>query len=306
MKGVKDLLRFNALYKSVALVCIIRVLPFLYCAQAHAEEGEIIPSSAEAAPPATTGGRSGWLDDYSQPVGLTYSAQATVNTCYLWRGLCLGGLNIQPSASVGYGGLYVDMWWNIGSYGWTFPGFQKEVDLTFGFARWGLDVSALFVHNFNSGFFDFANYADHGNSLEVRLRYTVSSKLPLSFLWATRVTAADGYYNSNGDLCRAYSTYAELSYRQPLPFGLSVYGALGITPWRSIYTYYRRGFAVQNIEVRLRKDWSLHERCGLMLQGSLSINPSALAADKKSYQWDFTNPMEQSVNANLAVGVYLK
>ena len=44
-----------------------------------------------------------WLDDYSKPVGLTYSAQATLNAAYLWRGLYVGAANLQASASVGYG-----------------------------------------------------------------------------------------------------------------------------------------------------------------------------------------------------------
>lgn len=270
-----------------ALVIIIGALPFLYCAPARAGENR-------------------WLDDYSQPVGFTYGAQANLNAVYLWRGLFVGGMNIQPSANVGYGGLYVDMWWNIGTTDWAFQRFQPEVDLSLGFRRWGLDVSVLFIHNFNCRFFDFSNRIDQGgNGLEVRGRYTVSSKLPLSFLWATRVSATDGY-RSGGDTIRAYSSYAELSYTQPLPFGLSVYGAIGFTPWRSFYTGYERGFAVNNIEVRLSKDWSLSEHCGMMLQGTLAVNPSALAADRSTARWNPREPRNQSVNANLTLGVYLK
>ena len=112
--------------------------------------------------------------------------------------------------------------------------------------------------------------------------------------------------NAAGDTVQAYSSYAEISYTQVLPFGLSLYGAIGITPWRSCYTFYQRDFAVQNIEVRLRKDWSVTERCGLMIQGLLSVNPSALAADKATTQWNPYDPWLQGVNANIAFGVYLK
>ena len=64
---------------------IIGALPFLISASAHAEE-------------------SRWLDDYHAKVGLTYNAQARVQTSYLWRGLYCGAANIQASANVGYGG----------------------------------------------------------------------------------------------------------------------------------------------------------------------------------------------------------
>lgn len=194
------------------------------------------------------------------------------------------------SANVGYGGLYFDMWWNIGVTDWTFRTFEPEVDLTLGFARWGLDVYLLYIHNFNCGFFDFGNYPDKGNRLELDVRYTVSSKLPLSFLWATRIGAADGYVVGN-DTVFAWSSYAEISYTQKLRDGFSIYGAIGVTPWRSVYTLYQRDFALQNIEVRLRKDWTVAERCGLMLQGQLCVNPSAVM---------------HSILTNITLGVYLR
>jgi hypothetical protein len=43
-----------------------------------------------------------------------------------------------------------------------------------------------------------------------------------------------------------------------------------------------------------------------MIQGQLGINPSELAADKATSQWKPEFPFEQSVNANIAFGVYLK
>ena len=287
----------------IALVLCIGALPFVFNARVYAGNGEVLEASGEKIEAKS---ESKWLDDYSKPVGFTYEVEAVLNSTYFWRGLCVGGLNIQPSASVGYGGLYFTMWWNLGAADWTFTEFQPEVDLILGFNRWGVNASIMFVHNFNRRFFDFSNHPDGGNALELRLRYTVSSKLPLSFFWATRVGASDGYLNDAGDTIRAYSTYAEISYTQKLPYGLSLYGAVGITPWKSFYTDYQRNFAVQNIELRLRKDWDIHPRLGLMLQGMLSINPSALAADKSTAEWHPSAPTKQSINANLSVGIYLK
>ena len=238
-------------------------------------------------------------------MGFTYGAQARIQTTYLWRGIFAGGANVQGDVNVGYGGLYADMWWNIGVTDWTFKTFEPEVDLSIGFRRWGLDVYLIYIHNFKHGFFDLGYYESGRNALELGARWTVSDKLPLSIFWSTRFTNADSYILS-GDTIHAYSSYAEISYTQALPFGLSLYGAIGITPWKSCYTFYQRDFAVQNVEVRLRKAWSASERCGLMIQGQLSINPSALAADKATAKWKPEFPFEQSINANIAFGVYLK
>lgn len=273
--------------KVIALAFFAGALPFFRPAPAHAQESE-------------------WLDDYSAPVGFTYGAQATVQTTYLWRGLYVGALNLQTSGNVGYGGLYFNMWWNVGTADWRFKTFQPEVDLTLGFSRWGLDASVTFIHSFNCGFFDFSNRPEGGNALELGLRYTVSSKLPLSIYWATRLAAADGYLNDAGDTIRAYSTYIELSYTHHFPHDISLYGAIGITPWRSMYTGFQRNFAVQNIEFKLRKDWSVSEHCGLMIQSAFSINPSALAADLSTAQWHPYAPGNQSINFNFGFGVYLK
>ena len=271
----------------IALALGAGALPFLNNARVYAQQSE-------------------WLDDYHQHVGLTYGADVTLNANYLWRGLYAGGLCLQPSANVGYGGLYAKMWWSIGTSDWHFTHFQPEFDFILGFSRWGLDAAVVYIHNFNSGFFDFHNYPDHGNVLELDLRYTVSSKLPLSILWATRLAAADGYLNAAGDTVRAYSTYIELSYTHHFPYGISLFGAVGITPWRSLYTHFEQGFGVVNIDIRLRKDWSLSTHCGMMLQGQFAMNPSRLAADRSTAEWTPSNPHRQSINTNISLGFYLK
>lgn len=284
--------------KVVALVLCIGALPFVINASAYAQEAKAESQEAKA--------ENKWLDDYRKPVGFTYGAQARIQSTYLWRGIYAGGANIQASANVGYGGLYADMWWNIGVTDWSFRVFEPEVDITLGFARWGLDVYLLYIHNFNCGFFDFANYPDKGNRLELNAKYTVSSKIPLTVHWGTRVSASDGYINAAGDTVFAWSSYLELSYVQALPYELSLRGAIGVTPWRSFYTGYKGSFAVQNVSLSLRKDWDMGHRCGLMIQGELAVCPWALAADRTTAEWHPLNPGSQSVNANIAFGVYLK
>lgn len=266
----------------MALALCVGALPFIFNAGVRAEE----TTSQET----QTGSK--WLDDPHQHVGLTYSASAKFQTAYLWRGIYVGALNTQLDASIGYGGLYFEAWWNIGAEDWTFQTFQPEVDLILGFSRWGLNASVVFIHSFNCPFFDFGLHpGTPGNALEIDLRYTISSKLPLSFLWATRVAANDGYLNEAGEAVRAFSSYAEVSYTQQLRDGFSLYYAFGITPWRSMYTGFERGFAVQNIEMRLSKAWSLSEHCGLSLTGQLSVSPMAKI---------------NVINPNIALCIFLK
>lgn len=218
----------------------------------------------------------------------TYNAQARVQAAYLWRGLYAGGPNIQASANVGYYGVYADMWWNIGATDLQFHAFQPEVDLTLGFNRWGLDVFLLYIHNFNCGFFDGGNYIDKGNRLEMNVRYTIP-KTHLTLAWATRVAASDAQLNAAGELIRAYSSYAEISYRQPLQDGWSLYGAIGMTPWKGCYN--PNGAALQNIEFSVRKNWNIAEHCGMMAQAQLCVSPMA---------------PNNAIHLNAILGVYLR
>ena len=226
-----------------------------------------------------------------EKVGLTYGVSQTVQAAYIWRGYYAGGPNTQIDANVGYGGAYVDMWWSLGATDIHCKAFQPEVDISIGFKRWGLNIFALYIHNFNCGFFDFRNYADKGNRLELDVKYTISDKIPLTFTWATRVSAADGYINDKGELVMAHSSYAEISYLHKMRGGFSMFYAFGITPFRSCYTNYEKDFALQNIEVRLRKDWDIHERVGLMAFGQIAVNPCSHL---------------NLINLNAGVGVYLK
>lgn len=258
----------------MALMLCIGALPFVNNASAYAQGS--VESRTES-------------QEVRAKSEFTYGAQARVQAAYLWRGLYAGGANIQGSVNVGYYGVYADMWWNLGVTDITFREFQPEVDFSIGFRRWGLDIYALYIYNFNCGFFDFGNYIDKGNRLELNVRYTISDKIPLTFAWGTRVAASDCYLNAAGEIVRAYSSYAEISYTQALRDGWSLFGAIGVTPWKGVYN--PNGAALQNIEVRVRKDWTVSERCGLMLQGQLSVNPMAA-----------TNV----ILPNLAFGVYLK
>ena len=297
--------RYNNFWKVATPVIIAGVLPFLFSARAFAqEEGRIstdtITEIQTADPVAAR--RLKHKEEFS------YGAFASIESNYLWRGLNFGGLSLQGSANISYWGVYLDMWWNLGVPYYGFKAFQPEVDLTFGFRRWGLDICAMYVYNFNKGFFDFSNYppGSGGNGLEVRGRYTVSDKIPLSFLWATKVSAKDGYYDESGELKRAWSTYIEVSYTHTFKNGLSLYGAVGMTPWRSIYTYYYGGAMVNNIDLRCWKKWVVSKHCGIQLTGQLMLNPYFMT-DRTAAEAVYSHHQLGSpqLNGNIGVKVFL-
>ena len=203
----------------------------------------------------------------------SWSASATLTSNYIWRGLNCGGLSLQADATVSYAGAFANMWWNVGATDWAFSGFNPEVDLTIGYSRWGLTV--LYIHMFYfdsypdgtpSRFFDFRNHPKGGGGTTGEWRvayqrpvYTTSKGLQtsMSALCCVRTFGRDGYYNEQGKLVRAFSSYLELGIDQTLGQDWTVAARLGITPAKSLYTGYKGDFAVTLVGLKLTKSWSL-------------------------------------------------
>ena len=61
-----------------------------------------------------------WLDTFPKHVGFTWSADANVFSNYIWRGMYVGALSFQAEGTVGYGGAFFNMWWNVGAANWKF------------------------------------------------------------------------------------------------------------------------------------------------------------------------------------------
>ena len=163
---MKNTLRnWNVLVIGALLVCNF------VCASAYAQEAEV--KTAEP--------KSQWLDPYPKRIGLMWNAGADLVSNYIWRGLYVGGLGVQADFMVGYEGLWIDMWWNVGATDWTFKtksialnaALNPEVDMAIGFSRWGLTVMFMHMYYFdkyvnpntgipqtgnNSRYFDFGNY----------------------------------------------------------------------------------------------------------------------------------------------------
>lgn len=263
--------------------------------------------------------KSKWLDPQPKHVGLMWNVGADIVSNYVWRGLYVGGLGVQADFMVGYGGLFLDMWWNVGAGDWTFNNvygntkikLNPEVDMTLGFSRWGLTVMFMHMYYFDyykgfdgqlsdnmSQYFNFANTAPGGGiTQEWRIKYKVSSKLPLTLLWCTRTWGRDGYmidgkgnqiscadYNEMTEeaksLCgvkRAYSSYFEINYDWRLPHDITMSTAVGLTPWKSMYTGYQGNFAINNVSVKLLKSWDLSKHCYMTAFANLMMNPYDMA-----------------------------
>jgi hypothetical protein len=181
---------------------------------------------------------------------------------------------------VSYAGLFANVWWNIGAGDWTFSSLKPEVDVAIGFSRWGLSVYYLHCFYFDhyadgtmSRFFDFRNNTQGGTTGEWRVIYNrpvYTNKrgwtTSVNGLCAVRTFSRDGYYAEASRLegekewKRAYSTYIEVGVDQTWGQDWSLAARLGITPAKSIYTFYKGDFAVALVGLKLNKGWVLGEK----------------------------------------------
>lgn len=212
--------------------------------------------------------------EYENP-GFEWSVGTDITSAYLWRGIKLGGLALQPDVTVGYGGLNLDVWANISPADYTFKELAPELDLTLSYTIAGLTLGVTHQYYFDhSKFFDYrmpvladyeagnygAGYA--GNQTEVFAKFELGEiveSVPLNFMWATYVGGDDWIelYEDPADeekltgLKRAYSSYIEISYDAELPLGFTLTPTVGMTPWTSMYNYYEGNFSVNNISLKL-------------------------------------------------------
>lgn len=224
-----------------------------------------------------------------------WHARAELDANYVWRGLYCGGLSLQTEAEVSYYGFFANMWWNVGTtdYKWgkrdaagkPITGLVPEVDMSLGYRYKGLMLLFMHMYYFDrypdgsmSRYFDWRNHGpgEGGVTTEWRIAYRISDKVPLRLLWCTRTFGRDGYYTDGGELKRAYSTYIEARYDQPLPYDIVLSGVIGVTPWRSMYTGFQKQFAVVNLSVGVSKSWKLTDYCSVDVGGVIVFNPSSM------------------------------
>lgn len=153
--------------------------------------------------------------------------QASLVSHYMWRGIDMAGISIQPEAGVSWRGLSLTA---SGSAGFDKDDLQ-EIDLTLNYEKWGFNIG---VTDYWSTGIDEKNryfyYADKKtpHQLEANIGYSCKygSLQAYTMFWGND-------FKANGD--RAYSTFIELS----VPFragGLDWDVRAGVTPMESAGT----------------------------------------------------------------------
>ncbi len=220
-------------------------------------------------------------------ISLAYEAGAEVVSSYLWRGQYNGGLSFQPTASVGFDAqdekiqFRVGAWASMGASDWKFAKglaenengnpntyFIPELDIMGSIQLWGATFGFTHYYYFGRTPF-FSGLEDDGGSqteIQVGFNFGEVSKANLYFNWYTMIAGNDVRYDDNGDAHRAFSSYIEVGYDFDLPFNITLGIQIGMTPWKSLYTDYEGGFAVNNLQARLGKTWSVgNEVCEIEL-----------------------------------------
>ena len=190
---------------------------------------------------------------------------------YIWRGLKLGDVAVQPTLGVGYKGLSLTAW---GSYGLSNKDDVKEFDLTLGYTIGGLTVGVT-DYWFSEGLDPDARYFKYGahstnHVFEASAGYDFG---PAALAWYTNFAGNDGV-NKSGK--RAYSSYVEAV----VPFRLATVdwtATAGAVPYATT-SYGTTGFAVTNLTLRATKTVKVTDTFSIPLFGQVTANPCSQKA----------------------------
>lgn len=162
-----------------------------------------------------------------------WSAGANLASNYLWRGYDQSYLGhmfdpaIQPSVTLGLGAFWVDIWYNYS----TLSTYQ-ELDMTLGFDYKNLSITLYDVWcDYGKAFWQNDFLDDKNHSLTATIDYTFFDRLRLH--WGTTfLHSADWLYNEDGSKKRrAFSSYFEVAYTQPIKEIMNITFTAGASPW---------------------------------------------------------------------------
>ncbi len=258
--------------------------------------------------------------------GFEWSVGADITSAYLWRGMRYGGLSFQPDVSIGYGGLVLEGWANIGTEDYTFKAFTPELDVTLSYCIAGFRVGVNHLYYFDgSKYFDFKGsdyeaYMNEENSTtqtEVFAEFNLGDVLesvPLYIGWHTYVAGDDKYVDYDNPIVngadttynmkRAYSSYIDISYDFQLPLNFTITPTIGMTPWKSTYTNYEGKFAVNNLSLKLNWELEVGDHFALDIYAIGSINTykmnkyNLIPKTQDSYG-------NQRINGAIGIGLWL-
>lgn len=190
---------------------------------------------------------------------------------YIWRGLDLGDVSIQPTLGVGYKGLSLTAWGNVGL---SNSSDTKEFDLTLAYTIGGFNIG-ITDYWFNLGLDPenrYFKYDAHGTNhlFEANIGYDFGFA---SLQWYTNFAGNDGL---NKDGKRAYSSYVEAN----VPFKLVKVdwtATAGVVPYATDL-YGTTGFAVTNLALKATKDIKITDSFSIPIFGQVVANPCSQKA----------------------------
>ena len=183
------------------------------------------------------------------------SAGVDLVSGYVWRGQDLGGVSLQPSASIAYKGFSLGAWGSVGIE----SSDTKEFDLILGYSTGGFSVSVTDYWYNVTGDGVTAKYFQYGAHNAAN--------------WYTNFAGDDGV-DKDGD--RAYSSYISVA----APFtlgGLDWTAEIGATPWATDF-YGANGFAVCDVSLGVSKDIKITDSFSLPLFAKATWNPRSEGA----------------------------
>ena len=188
---------------------------------------------------------------------VTIDAGADLVSSYVWRGLYVGPVSIQPKISLSSGGFSLGIWGSS-----SFNSTWREFDL---FASYSIGNFTFLITDYyfpqdlpseeKGTYFDFSEHV-----LEGTLSFSLGESVPLSFAWSTNFAGDDDY-----------SSYFEASYSIPTSF-VEIDLTLGATPSAGIYS---DGFALVVAAIKASKELSITENYSIPVYTQAVLNPDS-------------------------------
>lgn len=199
---------------------------------------------------------------------VSFSVGADVVSSYIWRGQSLGGLSVQPSATVTFNkpGISLGAWASAELFNSGESVNMREFDLS---ATWS-PIEALSI-GVTDYYFCSANYlsawtfnSNSSHTIEANLGYDFG---PVAVSWNTVLAGID-HNEATGK--RSYTTYVEFSAPYKL-CGVEGTAAIGASLWEDSYVQAGTdGFKVCNISLSANK-----ELFKIPFMGQIVFNPYA-------------------------------
>ena len=187
---------------------------------------------------------------------------------YIWRGQDLGDVSLQPTLGLGYKGLSLTAWGNVGL---SNSEDTKEFDLTLAYTTGGFNIG-ITDYWFNAGLdpdnrYFMYNAHSTNHVFEANIGYDFGFA---SLQWYTNFAGNDGT-NKSGK--RAYSSYFEVN----VPFKLATVdwtATAGAVPYATtFYNEWTSGFSVTNLALKATKDIKITDSFSIPIFGQVVANP---------------------------------